>query len=51
VAIADHYTAVYPALSPGGWHLIGRTEAAMWDPRRAAPSLVAPGASVRFIAR
>ena len=23
VAIADSYTAVYPAESPGGWHLIG----------------------------
>jgi KipI family sensor histidine kinase inhibitor len=51
VAIADTYTAVYPSESPGGWHLIGRTEAPMWDPEREEPALVAPGTVVRFIPR
>jgi KipI family sensor histidine kinase inhibitor len=48
VAIAAEYTAVYPSVSPGGWHLIGRTDAALWDPGRAEPSLIRPGAIVRF---
>ncbi len=31
VAIADNQTAVYPAVSPGGWHIIGYTYAALND--------------------
>lgn len=48
VAIAGGLTAVYPAGSPGGWRLIGRTTAAMWDPAREPPALLAPGRRVRF---
>jgi 5-oxoprolinase (ATP-hydrolysing) subunit B len=48
VAIADAYTAVYPRASPGGWHLIGTTEAVIFDPGRQAPALLTPGAQVRF---
>jgi KipI family sensor histidine kinase inhibitor len=48
VAIAAHYSAVYPAPSPGGWHLIGSTDLAMWDPARPEPSLLTPGATVTF---
>ncbi|MGB0111703.1 MAG: 5-oxoprolinase subunit PxpB [Ilumatobacteraceae bacterium] len=48
VAIAAGYTAVYPSASPGGWHLIGRTDAPVWDERRATPALLQPGALVRF---
>lgn len=50
VAIAAEYTAVYPRRSPGGWHLIGSTEAVMFDPHRARPALLEPGAHVRFVA-
>ena len=39
VAIADAYTAVYPSASPGGWHLIGRTDAAALG-RRPRPAAV-----------
>jgi KipI family sensor histidine kinase inhibitor len=49
VAIAAQYSAVYPSASPGGWHLLGRTDAAMWDPARTPPALVTPGTSVRFV--
>ncbi len=31
VAIAAAYSAVYPTASPGGWHLIGRTAAVLFD--------------------
>lgn len=48
VAIADVYSAVYPTATPGGWRLLGRTEATLWDPARRPPALLAPGALVRF---
>lgn len=48
VAIAENQTAVYPSSTPGGWHLIGRTEAIMFDISRDPPSLLAPGDRVRF---
>ncbi len=50
VAVAGEFTGVYPRPSPGGWHLLGRTTTAMWDPARPEPALVAPGVEVRFVA-
>jgi len=50
VALAAGYTAVYPRSSPGGWQLIGRTEAAMWDLGRRPPALLRVGQLVRFTA-
>lgn len=49
VAIAAEYSAVYPGASPGGWHLIGRTDLVMFDPEAADPSLLVPGTPVRFL--
>jgi KipI family sensor histidine kinase inhibitor len=51
VAIAGAHTAVYPFATPGGWHLIGRTETVMFDPNRSPPSLLTVGARVRFVPR
>jgi KipI family sensor histidine kinase inhibitor len=51
VAIAAGYSAVYPSASPGGWHLLGHTDAVMFDPARDRPALVEPGDIVRFTAR
>jgi KipI family sensor histidine kinase inhibitor len=48
VAIAGGLAAVYPAASPGGWRLLGRTTARLWDARRDPPALLAPGQRVRF---
>ncbi|MGW9402848.1 5-oxoprolinase subunit B/C family protein [Arthrobacter sp. NPDC055585] len=48
VALAGDYSAVYPRESPGGWQLIGRTAAAMWDLNRENPALILPGDSVTF---
>jgi KipI family sensor histidine kinase inhibitor len=48
VAIAGGLAAVYPAASPGGWRLLGRTGARVFDPYRDPPSLLAPGVRVRF---
>ncbi|MGM7423639.1 urea amidolyase family protein [Cellulosimicrobium sp. ES-005] len=49
VALAGDLTAVYPGESPGGWRLLGRTAARMFDVDRDPPALVAPGARVRFV--
>jgi allophanate hydrolase subunit 1 len=49
VALAAGYCGVYPRESPGGWHLIGRTDAVLWDVHRAEPALLAPGTRVRFV--
>ena len=48
VAVAGPYTGVYPRSSPGGWHLIGTTDAELWDLERDPPALLAPGTRVRF---
>lgn len=48
VALADGYSAVYPRPSPGGWQLIGHTDATLWDSSRAQPSLLRPGMRVTF---
>ena len=39
-----------PAPSPGGWQLLGTTDAALWDVSRPEPSLIRPGTQVRFVA-
>lgn len=49
VAIAGRQTAVYPVETPGGWHLIGRTDLVLWDAARREPALLAPGDRVRFV--
>ena len=48
VGLAGEYSGVYPRPSPGGWQLIGRTDAVLWDARRDPPALLAPGGTVRF---
>jgi KipI family sensor histidine kinase inhibitor len=48
VALAGEFTGVYPRSSPGGWQLLGRTEARIWDLDRDPPGLLRPGVRVRF---
>lgn len=48
VALAGGFSAVYPAASPGGWRLLGRTASVIWDETRDPPALIAPGDTVRF---
>lgn len=50
VALADIFTGVYPTASPGGWQIIGRTSASLWDLGRDEPALLTPGTRVRFVA-
>jgi len=49
VGIAGEQTGVYPLSMPGGWNLIGRTDAVLFDPQRVEPALLRPGAPVRFV--
>lgn len=48
VAIAAEFAGVYPRESPGGWHILGRTDALLWDDARMPPALLPPGTPVRF---
>jgi KipI family sensor histidine kinase inhibitor len=48
VGVAGEFTGIYPRSSPGGWRLLGRTDAALWDVERDPPALLQPGAAVRF---
>ncbi|WP_129786028.1 5-oxoprolinase/urea amidolyase family protein [Promicromonospora panici] len=50
VALAGQYSGVYPRESPGGWQLLGRTDAPVWDVTRERPALLLPGDGVRFVA-
>lgn len=49
VGLAGPYTGVYPRSSPGGWQLIGTTDAVLWDHARVPAALLAPGTRVRFV--
>jgi inhibitor of KinA len=49
VGIAGSQTGVYPFELPGGWRLIGRTDAVLWDLRRDPPAFLRPGDRVRFV--
>lgn len=49
VGLAGEFTGIYPSASPGGWQLIGRTEATLWDVARDPPALLPPGTRVRFV--
>jgi KipI family sensor histidine kinase inhibitor len=48
VAVADGYTGVYPAETPGGWWLVGRIFDELFDPFADPPSLLRPGDRVVF---
>ena len=41
--IAGAMAGFYPVDSPGGWNILGRTDAPLWDPSRELPNLLAPG--------
>ncbi len=48
VAVAGEYSACYPTASPGGWRLVGTTDALLWDSRASPPALLTPGTRVHF---
>jgi inhibitor of KinA len=50
VGIAGEQTGIYPCDTPGGWRLIGKTGAALFDEGRAEPFLLRAGDHVTFVA-
>jgi allophanate hydrolase subunit 1 len=48
VALAGEFSGVYPRESPGGWQLIGHTDAVLWDTDRHQPALLTAGMTVQF---
>ncbi|OBB89179.1 allophanate hydrolase subunit 1 [Mycobacterium sp. 852002-30065_SCH5024008] len=48
VGLAGEFSAIYPRQSPGGWQLIGRTDAVLWDLERPEPALLTQGMWVQF---
>jgi KipI family sensor histidine kinase inhibitor len=48
VGLADEFSGIYPRRSPGGWLLIGHTDAVLWDIGRPRPALLEPGMRVQF---
>jgi KipI family sensor histidine kinase inhibitor len=48
VALAGEFSGVYPRETPGGWQLIGHTDAVLWDLDRGDPALLMPGMTVQF---
>lgn len=49
VALGGGYCGIYPAAGPGGWHLIGRADLLLFDPRSEPPARFQPGDLVRFV--
>ena len=49
VGLAGGQTGIYPAETPGGWRLIGRTPLRMFDSKAGQPTLVLPGDHVHFV--
>lgn len=48
VGLAGEFSGIYPRTSPGGWQLIGSTDAVLWDSASETPALLTPGTRVRF---
>lgn len=48
VALAGEFSGIYPRRYPGGWQLIGHTDAVLWDLDRPNPALLTPGLWVQF---
>ena len=49
VAMAADQAGIYPQAMPGGWHLLGTTDAVLFDEAAEPPALLAPGDRVRFV--
>lgn len=49
VAIGANQTAIYPADSPGGWHIIGHTNHPLFDTSKETPCTIAPGDTLKFV--
>jgi KipI family sensor histidine kinase inhibitor len=51
VALAAEFAGIYPTPSPGGWRIVGHSDAELFDVDKEPPALLTPGRAVRFRAR
>ena len=49
VGVSAGFTGIYALAGPGGWPLIGKTEATLFDAEAEQPFALQPGLSVRFV--
>lgn len=49
VAIAGAQAGIYPCTSPGGWHVLGKTDQPLFRLEDTPPALLRPGDRVKFI--
>ncbi|WP_338363198.1 5-oxoprolinase subunit PxpB [uncultured Pseudoalteromonas sp.] len=49
IALGSDQTAIYPAQTPGGWHIIGHTNTSLFDSTHPEPCLFKPGDTLSFI--
>ena len=49
LAVAAGMVAIYPQATPGGWWLLGRSPATLFDPTRTEPGLLRAGDEVRLV--
>jgi KipI family sensor histidine kinase inhibitor len=49
VGMGAGYTGIYPMSSPGGWQLLGHTDAVLFDAANDPPSILTTGDLVRFV--
>ncbi len=50
VALGGGYCGIYPSDGPGGWQVVGTTEARLFDPASVPPARLQPGDTVRLAA-
>lgn len=48
VALANHYSGIYPRAHSSGWQTVGCTGLDVWDEGREHPAILTPGRAVRF---
>lgn len=49
VGMGAGYTGIYPMSSPGGWQLLGHSDAVLFDATNDPPSILTTGDLVRFV--
>ena len=49
VIVGGAQAGIMPQTAPSGWHILGRTEAKLFDAAADDPSLLRPGDTVRFV--
>lgn len=49
VGIADDHTGIYALQGPGGWPIVGKTDATLFDPESDEPFALRAGCKVRFV--